>query len=125
MDTAHGSRINGVEYRAKKLERWAKKIEVPYRCHALSSATKYRRVKEKSRASVQSIMGAQLMRLSICFIERIFFLIVDPVQHRTYTSLELQHAHTGVECVRTRSRTSRLPATSRIQLEDRAPPLVL
>jgi hypothetical protein len=29
-------------------------------------------------------MGAQLMRLSICFIERIFFLIVDPVKHWTH-----------------------------------------
>jgi hypothetical protein len=34
-------------------------------------------------ASVQSIMGAQQMRLSMFFIERIFFAIVGPVKHWT------------------------------------------
>jgi hypothetical protein len=39
--------------------------------------------KDVSTSSVQSIMGAQLMRLSIFFIQRIFFAIVGPVKYWT------------------------------------------
>ena len=65
------------------MRRISRKIAAPYGCQALLGTVKCTPYKGKLRASVQSIMGATLTRLSICFIQGIFFVIVGAVKYRT------------------------------------------